>query len=168
MPAVDLSNTNSAFINFHYAYTLWTNPNLPQNWSDTLIIYISDDCGNSWNKIWEKAGTNLVTTTPVFHGYNWTPSGISDWKFESISLSNYTNQDDIVIKFRNVNQYENNLFIDNLNINTSVTNFGEQINPNKKLLKIIDILGREINEKPNMPLFYIYEDGSTERKFIIK
>ena len=168
LPAVDLSNTNSAFINFHYAYTLWTNPSLPQNWSDTLIIYISDDCGNSWNKIWEKAGTNLVTTTPVFHGYNWIPSGISDWKFESISLSNYINQDDIVIKFRNVNQYENNLFIDNLNINTSVTNFGEQINPNKKLLKIIDILGRETNEKPNMPLFYIYEDGSTERKFIIK
>ena len=68
-------------------------------------------------------------------------------------MSNYINQDDIVIKFRNVNQYENNLFIDNLNVNTSVTNFEELINPNKKLLKIIDILGRETNEKPNILYF---------------
>ena len=90
----------------------------------------------------------------------------SDWKFESISLSNYINQDDIVIKFRNVNQYENNLFIDNLNINTSVTNFGEQINPNKKLLKIIDIL-EKLMKNQTCPLFYIYEDGSTERKFLL-
>ena len=38
----------------------------------------------------------------------------------------------------------------------------------KKLLKITDILGREVNEKRNTPLFYIYNDGTVEKKMIIK
>ena len=166
LPSVNLSNINSAYLNFHYAYTLWTNPNLSQNWSDTLIIYISQDCGITWTKIWEKAGTNLVTTTPVYHGYNWIPTGTNDWKFESISLLNYLNQDDIVLKFRNVNQYENNLFIDNLNINTTITNINN-ISSKKKLIKIVDVLGRESLENKNTPLFYIYEDGRVEKRIIL-
>ncbi|MAO72298.1 MAG: hypothetical protein CMD02_07340 [Flavobacteriales bacterium] len=167
LPAVNLSNVNSAHLNFHYAYTLWTNPNLSQNWSDTLIIYISQDCGVTWAKIWEKAGTNLVTTTPVYHGYNWIPTATNDWKFESISLLNYLNQDDIVLKFRNVNQYENNLFIDNLNINTTITNINN-MSSKKKLIKIVDVLGRESRENKNTPLFYIYEDGKVEKRIILE
>ncbi len=166
LPPINLSNTNSAHLNFHYAYTLWTNPNSSQNWSDTLIVYISQDCGITWTKIWEKAGTNLVTTTPVYHGYNWIPTGTNDWKFESISLLNYINQNDIVLKFRNVNQYENNLFIDNLNINTSITDINN-ISSKKKLIKIVDVLGRESSENKNTPLFYIYEDGRVERRIIL-
>ena len=166
LPSVNLSNANSAYLNFHYAYTLWTNPNLSQNWSDTLIIYISEDCGITWTKIWEKAGTNLVTTSPVYHGYNWIPTGANDWKFESISLLNYLNLDDIVLKFRNVNQYENNLFIDNLNINTTITNINN-LSSKKKLLKVVDVLGRESLENKYTPLFYIYEDGRVEKRIIL-
>lgn len=40
----------------------------------------------------------------------------------------------------------------------------EEITPNqKKLVKIVDILGRETTFKPNTPLIYVYSDGSTER-----
>ena len=43
------------------------------------------------------------------------------------------------------------------------------INSNKKqLIKIIDILGREIKRENNTVLFHIYNDGSVERKMIIK
>ena len=39
----------------------------------------------------------------------------------------------------------------------------------KKVLKIIDLLGREINlSKTNNTLIYIYDDGSVEKKIIIK
>ena len=38
---------------------------------------------------------------------------------------------------------------------------------NKELLKVIDILGRE-TKQTNQPLFYIYEDGTVEKKIIIK
>jgi len=38
----------------------------------------------------------------------------------------------------------------------------------KDFLKIIDPLGREVNEKRNTPLFYIYDDGIVEKKIIIE
>lgn len=41
---------------------------------------------------------------------------------------------------------------------------------NKKpsLIKIVDVLGRETAIKPNTVLFYIYSDGSVEKKYISK
>ena len=41
-----------------------------------------------------------------------------------------------------------------------------EINTNKMLLKITDLLGREI-KKPNQPLFYIYDDGTVEKRIVI-
>ena len=38
----------------------------------------------------------------------------------------------------------------------------------KELLKVTDLLGREVNEKRNTPLFYIYNDGTVEKKIIIE
>ena len=39
---------------------------------------------------------------------------------------------------------------------------------NNKLIKIIDILGREVNKKSNTILFYIYNDGTVEKKIIFE
>ena len=41
-------------------------------------------------------------------------------------------------------------------------------NTTKALLKITDILGRETNEKRNKLLFYIYDDGTVEKKIVIE
>jgi hypothetical protein len=37
-----------------------------------------------------------------------------------------------------------------------------------QLIKIIDVLGREIQTTNNNPLFYIYDDGTVEKKLIIE
>lgn len=42
----------------------------------------------------------------------------------------------------------------------------ELFNESKKLLKIVDLMGREIEEKSNTILIYVYMDGTIERKFI--
>ena len=39
---------------------------------------------------------------------------------------------------------------------------------NNKLIKITDVLGREVNKKSNTILFYIYNDGTVEKKIIIE
>ena len=39
---------------------------------------------------------------------------------------------------------------------------------NKELLRTIDVLGRENQGNRNEPLFYIYDDGTVEKKIIIK
>ena len=128
-PTLDFSSLSSASLEFDYAYSLWTDPTSSQVWSDTLIILISSDCGVSWQNIWEKTSLDLVTTTPIFNEFTWTPSNNNDWSSVVINLNTYLNQDDILIKFRNVNQYENNLYLDNINIK-STPNSVEEVNIN--------------------------------------
>jgi hypothetical protein len=41
------------------------------------------------------------------------------------------------------------------------------INPNRKLQKTVDILGRE-TKQTNQPLFYIYDDGTVEKRIVIE
>ena len=38
----------------------------------------------------------------------------------------------------------------------------------KKICKILDILGRETKETSNEMLFYIYDDGTVEKRIIIE
>ena len=38
----------------------------------------------------------------------------------------------------------------------------------KKLIKIVDVFGRETSELKNTPLFYLYEGGLVEKKIIIE
>jgi len=51
--------------------------------------------------------------------------------------------------------------------NCSATSVQEHTT-NKELLKITDLLGREVNEKRNTLLFYIYNDGTVEKRIIIE
>jgi hypothetical protein len=44
----------------------------------------------------------------------------------------------------------------------------EEYNANKGIFKIIDFLGRETKGVKNQPLFYIYDDGTVEKKIIIE
>lgn len=43
-----------------------------------------------------------------------------------------------------------------------------EISNQKTLIKIVDILGRETNPKANTLLFYIYDDGTVEKKIILE
>ena len=44
----------------------------------------------------------------------------------------------------------------------------DSFNNKKNLIKIIDILGRSSSISVNKPLFYIYDDGTVEKKIIIE
>ena len=46
---------------------------------------------------------------------------------------------------------------------TSVTEFITK----KNIIKVIDVLGRQTKYLKNQPLFYIYDDGTVEKKIII-
>jgi len=50
----------------------------------------------------------------------------------------------------------------------SGTTFISEYTTIKELLKVIDLLGRESKEVENKPLFYIYDDGTVEKKLIIE
>ena len=58
----------------------------------------------------------------------------------------------------------NNTGID-LNTSTAIDNF---VLHHKRLVKIVDVLGRETKEIKNQPLYYIYDDGTVEKKIILE
>ena len=41
-------------------------------------------------------------------------------------------------------------------------------NANRKLQNVVDILGRDIKPQTNTPLFYIYDDGTVEKRIVIE
>tara|TARA_B100000767_G_scaffold221729_1_gene210281 strand:- start:91 stop:564 length:474 start_codon:yes stop_codon:yes gene_type:complete len=49
----------------------------------------------------------------------------------------------------------------------SVTSIGEIGSSDKKLIKVVDLLGRETSIYSNQTLFFIYEDGMIEKRYII-
>jgi hypothetical protein len=66
-----------------------------------------------------------------------------------------------------INQYRQNMLSHTL-CEGSV-GIQENISIKKELIKIVDVLGRETNKQnTNTPLFYIYDDGSVEKKIIIE
>jgi hypothetical protein len=66
-----------------------------------------------------------------------------------------------------INQYRPNMLDHNLC--SGPISVLEREATKKELVRIIDILGRETNKKhTNTPLFYIYDDGSVDKKIIIE
>ena len=55
-----------------------------------------------------------------------------------------------------------------LHIDVVISNTLEMENKGKKLIKVVDVLGRETKSKNNTPLFYMYENGSVEKKIVIE
>jgi hypothetical protein len=49
-----------------------------------------------------------------------------------------------------------------------IINSVEDINNNRELIKITDVLGRESKEENNVTLFYIFDDGTVEKKIILE
>ena len=43
-----------------------------------------------------------------------------------------------------------------------------QQNTSKMLIKVTDILGQETPYRRNIPLFYIYNDGTVEKRIVIE
>jgi len=66
-----------------------------------------------------------------------------------------------------INQSRQNLLNHNL---CGTTAINELITSKRKLVKIVDILGREVinPRKKNRILFYIYEDGAIEKRMLIE
>lgn len=110
MPAFDLSNSTTANLRFQVAYALYSSSGA----SDTLKILASTDCGNSWNLLYRKAGTDLITR-PTVALVEFVPNS-NEWRQESVDLSAYVNSEKVLLRFEHVNDYENNLYLDDIEV----------------------------------------------------
>jgi hypothetical protein len=59
-------------------------------------------------------------------------------------------------------------FLENKTCSETSSTIELKENPTKKILKIIDMMGRETKFIPNTPLIYIYSDGTQEKVMKLK
>jgi hypothetical protein len=110
LPSLDMSGSASVTMTFELAYALYS----ASGYSDTLRLWASDDCGISWTSIYEKYDNNLTTVSNVVTT-EFVPNN-NEWRQETIDLSAYANSNDVQLRFEHVCDYENNLYIDDVNI----------------------------------------------------
>ncbi len=128
-PTLDLRGYNNAAISFQHAYTRYDNTA-----SDTLVVAISTNCGSSWTRLLTLAedGSGNFATAPDANFLNngsFTPSSISEWcgggigsNCKNINISSYVGKANVKIKFEQIGNAGNNLFLDNIQISGLISN----------------------------------------------
>ena len=98
---------------------------------------------NQFDSVWTYGNPNLTCISvddSIYSTNNWT---VSIFSFPVIDSQHY--------------------FSNNCSGTTSI----QELISKKELLKITDLMGRETKGKKNEPLFYIYDDGTVEKRITI-
>ena len=118
-PALDFSNDTMIELSFEYSAAYYSSL-----YADSLKIYISDDCGDTWNLLASFADSidGFATIDTGMNSY-FIPQDSTEWCHgnstivcPNINLDTYSGSSSIKVKFESVNGFGNNLFIDNINI----------------------------------------------------
>ncbi|RLD40828.1 MAG: hypothetical protein DRI86_14555 [Bacteroidetes bacterium] len=127
-PTLNLSSLVTATLQYKHAYTRYSASS-----TDSLIIYISGNCGVTWTKLasYGEDGTGNFATAPdgsFTQSGNFIPASTDDWcgsaigaDCDSIDISAYAGSANVVIAFQGYDNYGNNLYIDDINIFGSTT-----------------------------------------------
>ena len=142
-PKINLDIFENATLSFNYAYARYG-----ANYSDGLKVEISTECAANWTTLWEAYGSELATVPD--QNSAWEPT-CEDWGSLNISLSEYNNQN-IYIRFVNVNGYGNNLYLDNI----------EFVNNEGNIEVVNSIVGCMDNAALNFNAIANLDDGSCE------
>jgi M6 family metalloprotease-like protein len=122
----DLSNLSTAYMSFDHAYA--QNASYTQV-TDSLIILISADCGETWERIaaFGEDGSGIFATHQPTDEIFW-PVEATDWcgqgwgaPCNTIDLSDWAGISDVRIAFETVSFYGNPLLIDNVVVSQYVS-----------------------------------------------
>jgi M6 family metalloprotease-like protein len=123
-PPLDLSNHENALLYFDHAYALKGDD---LDYSDTLNVKISDDCGETWTvllSLVEDGSGNFVTREAI--NTRFVPESEDDWcgsgygsDCNGIDISTWAGKMDILVMFESVRIMGNNLYIDNVRVGPS-------------------------------------------------
>lgn len=138
-PSFNLTAMNNASLDLLYAYAKKHN-----ELTDSLIIYVSGDCGENWTRVYQggEDGSGNFATHPQTD--NFWPTNHNDWCYGGwgascigIDLTPWAGLADVRIAFETYSGYGNPIFIDNIEISQFV---GEEENA---------IQDSEVNVFPN-------------------
>lgn len=115
-PGLDLGTSTAATLKFKVAYASYDEVDV-STW-DGLEVYVSGDGGFTYKLAYKKTGNALRTVTgSVQTAFAAPPTSPASWREETVNLTPYmVAGQKMIVKFRNVNAFGNNLFLDDINI----------------------------------------------------
>jgi hypothetical protein len=118
-PAVDIAFADSIILSFERAYKEFDTG--VDDFSDTLEILVSEDCGTSYRTVWKNGGSGLASVAGSTGLLSWAPQN-GDWKQTSIDLRSFvsTSAHSIRVIFRAKNGYGQNLYLDDISLKAIV------------------------------------------------
>ncbi len=168
-PTISVQSEDSIYLYFDLSYDT-TRLLLKPTLHDTLEVDISIDCGNNWKPLYKKWGNDLQTNkVPMTKIHEYVPDSLNKWRTDSINISSLSplkQGDNFSIRFRNAENFGNDLYLDNINITTRKVVYSNPFNNNiaivdptnlgvLKSILVYNILGQKVMEfeYPNLPFF---------------
>lgn len=129
-PSLNFSGYSSINLSYQFAYQPRFN-----GLSDTLIVSISTDCGENWERLetrFDNSSPSLSTTAPFAQFFladaagQWCGAGGSVPACANINLNAFVGLTGVLIRFEGVSSNGNNIYIDNINISGTPSNEAPQ------------------------------------------
>lgn len=160
LPPMLMGRSNYGVL-FKYAYAPYPNAD-----ADSLFLEFSSNCGETWQQIWGRGGTDLQTAPATNSSF--LPTN-SQWSIAQTGLNpNTPNITVCIFRFKAVNAFGNNIWLDSLRVDnigstTEIVEYPEaRFAPNPMqsqsvlrlekpvgmaTLTVFDVLGRKVLEK---------------------
>lgn len=116
-PVFDLSDETLAILLFDVAYARFQDDN------DGLKIFVLSNCNTDITQgtlVYDKFGTTLQTVSATTSEF--IPSNATHWRNEFIDLSAFAGQSNLQLAFVGINDWGNNLYLDNISLVTTPLN----------------------------------------------
>jgi PKD repeat protein len=107
-PKYNLATVATCTLSFDVAYARYN-----AQYSDTLAVLVSTDCGQTFTQVWMQGGTTLATAPDNTNAF--TPTA-TQWKTEVVNLNSYAGQATFMVVFQNRGRWGNNVYVDNINL----------------------------------------------------
>lgn len=112
-PVMDFSGAPQALLSFDVAYAPYLDS------EDGLKVLILKNCNTDFTTaetVYLKTGNVLQTTAKTDDAY--TPTSRSEWRTDAVDLSAYAGEPSVQVAFVGINDWGNNLYVDNIRIIT--------------------------------------------------
>ncbi|MCB0561849.1 MAG: PKD domain-containing protein [Phaeodactylibacter sp.] len=103
-PALDFSGLSKPYFYFEHAYAPYGG-----QYSDTLVLFYSIDCGATFIPIWYKGGAELATAPATQSPFQ---PNTNQWDWNQLSLGFLAGQPSVHLVLANLSGWGNNLYLD--------------------------------------------------------
>ncbi len=114
LPPIDFTQFGSASLTFKVANAQRPGGTFSSPSSDNLRVYVSTNCGTSWQLRYNKSGSNLATVSSTNSAF--TPNSESQWREETVNVSSYLGREHVLIRFEARSDGGNNIYLDDINL----------------------------------------------------